>query len=157
MDPVTDSVRVAERVRELGFGVWFPTQAPWLPELEQRFKRKLPPLYRSLLLHFRFVSCEVGGVELFGNRGLDDPDDITVAPFSDRILSQWLIDRAYIHFGRPSTGSYDPVCFDYSGEVRGSEPKIVSLDHEDILLQRKKVQKRTVADSFGALLGVRGA
>lgn len=40
---------------------------------------------------------------------------------------------------------------------RGSEPAIVSLDHEDVLLERKKVQKRTVAQSFAALLELPGA
>jgi hypothetical protein len=141
-------------MRKLGVDVEALTQAPWIAELERRFKHKLPPLYRSLVLHFGFLSFEVGEVELFGNLGAPDGDDSTVAPFSDPFLSQWLIGHGYIQFGRPSTGSYDPVCFDYSVELRGSEPTIVSLDDEEILLERNKVQKRAVAHSFATLLGV---
>lgn len=157
VEPLTDRGRALERLRQLGTVVEFVTDAAWVPELERRFKRSLPPLYRSLLLRFCFASCEVGEVELFGNLGSTDERDIMVAPFSDPFLSTWLIDRGYIQFGRPATGSYDPVCFDYSVKLRGSEPTIVSLNHEDILLERKKVGKRTVAASFGALLGVQGA
>jgi hypothetical protein len=157
VEPLTDRSRAVARLRQLGTVVEFVTDAAWVPQLERRFKRGLPPLYRSLLLRFCFASREVGEVELFGNLGWPDEHDITVAPFSDPLLSTWLIDRGYIQFGRPATGSYDPVCFDYSVEVRGSEPTIVSLNHEDVLLDRKKVRKRTVAASFAALLGVGGA
>jgi hypothetical protein len=124
-----------------------------VPDLEQKFRRELPPLYRSLVLGFSFLKCELGPVELFGNTGTDDDSDVTVAPFRDPYMSPWLIDHGYIQFGRPSTGSYDPVCFDCSGELRGPEPTIVSLDHEDILLERKMVRKTAVAESFAALVG----
>jgi hypothetical protein len=157
VEPLTAAGRVVEHMRELGIEVEVLTEAPWIPDLELRFKRQLPPLYRSLLQHFGFLACDVGEVELFGNLGVTDRDDITVAPFSDPYLSPWLIDHGYIQFGRPSTGSYDPVCFDYSVALRSTEPTIVSVDHEDILLERKKVQKRAVAESFAALVGVRGA
>jgi hypothetical protein len=157
LEPLTETARVVERMRQLGIIVESVTKAPWVPELERRFKRGLPPLYRSLMLQFRFSASEVGEVELFGNLGLTDGDDMRVAPFSDAFLSTWLIARAYIQFGRPSTGSYDPVCFDYSAKLRGSEPPVASLNHEDIMLGRKKVRKRSIAVSFGALLGVRGA
>lgn len=144
-------------MRQLGIDVEALAEAPWVSELELRFKRELPPLYRSLVLGFGFLACEIGEVELFGNLGVTDDEDITVAAFCDPYMSPWLIDHAYIQFGRPATGSYDPVCFDYSVEFRGSEPPIVSLDHEDILLERKKVQKRAVAQSFAALLELPGA
>ena len=157
MEPLTDLDRVVQRMRQLGIDVEALTEAPWVSELERRFKRQLPPLYRSLVLGFGFLACEVGDVELFGNLGVTDAQDITVAPFCDPYMSPWLIDHSYIQFGRPATGSYDPVCFDYSVEINGSEPTIVSLDHEDILLERKKVQKRAVAQSFAALVELPGA
>jgi hypothetical protein len=143
-------------MRKLGIDVEALTEAPWISELERRFKRRLPPLYRSLVVGFGFLACEVGEVGLFGNLGVTDDRDITVAPFCDPNMSPWLIDHAYIQFARPATGLYDPVCFDYSAKLRGSEPTIVSLDHEDILLGRKRVQKRAVAESFLALMGITG-
>ncbi len=157
VEPLTELARVVQRMRKLGIDVEALTEAPWISELERRFKRQLPPLYRSLVLGYGFIACEVGEVELFGNLGATDDEDITVAPFRDPHISPWLIDHAYIQFGRPATGSYDPVCFDYSAEFRGSEPTIVSLDHEDILLGRRKVQKRAVAQSFAALMELPGA
>jgi hypothetical protein len=72
--------------------------------------------------------------------------DITVAPFADPFLSRWLISRGYVQFGRPDTANYDPVCFDFSENEK--EPPVVVLDHEDILLERKKVRVCKVADSF---------
>jgi hypothetical protein len=148
--------RAVVRMRQLGFVVEHVTDASWVAELERRFRRSLPPLYRSLILRFTFGACDVGDVTLFGNLGeTDREDDVTVAPFSDPFLSTWLVDRGYIQLGRLATGSYDPVCFDYSVKVRSSEPIVVSLNHEDILLQRRKVRKRTVAADFGALLGAR--
>ena len=158
LKPLSDTVRVVEQMRQLGTVIEYFTDASWVPELERRFKRRLPPLYRSVILRFCFSRREVGEVEIFGNLGVTDrDDDITVAPFSDPLLSTWLIDRGYIQFARPATGSYDPVCFDYSVKIRGSEPPIVSLNHEDVLLERVKVRKRSVAASFGSLLGVRRA
>jgi hypothetical protein len=151
---VTELDQVRDRLRQLGIDLEILTEAPWVPELERRFRRSLPPLYRSVLLRFSFLACEIGEVELFGNVGIEDRDDITVAPFCDPYLSSWLIDHKYIQFGRPGTGSYDPVCFDYSVDMRGSEPAIVCLDHEDILLERKKVRKTVIADNFATLLGL---
>lgn len=68
-----------------------------------------------------------------------------MAPFIDPALSRWLIDHKFIQFGRPDTGCYDPVCFKPSGK---DEPTIVLVDHEDILLGRKKVRVKQLADSF---------
>jgi hypothetical protein len=153
MKSADDVERVAQRMRLLGIDLEGLKQAPWIPELEKRFKRQLPPLYRSLVLRFGLLACEVGEVELFSRLGAEDPEDITVAPFADPRLSSWLIEHGYIQFGRPATGSYDPVCFDYSVRLRASEPAVVALDHEDILLKRKKVRKRTLAANFLTLMG----
>ena len=38
------------------------------------------------------------------------------------------------------------MCFDFSEKQK--EPSVVVLDHEDILLERKKVRVRKLADSF---------
>jgi hypothetical protein len=151
---MSDLDRVVERMRQLGIDLEVISEAPWIHDLEQRFRRQLPPLYRSLVLGFSFITCEIGEVELFGNTGDADEDDVTVAPFRDPHLSPWLIDHGYIHFARPSTGAYDPVCYDVSAGGRGLEASIVRLDHEDILVQRKKVRKTTVAESFAGLVGL---
>jgi hypothetical protein len=45
LEPLTETARVVERMRQLGIIVESVTKAPWVPELERRFKRGLPPLY----------------------------------------------------------------------------------------------------------------
>jgi hypothetical protein len=109
---------------------------------------KLPGSYRSLVTRYTFPVLELEGVDLFANKGDDADDDITKGMFLDPYMSPWLISRRLIQIGRPSTGGYDPVCLDGSG----GEPAVVQLDHEDILLDRKKVARLVIAPSFYTLL-----
>jgi hypothetical protein len=111
----------------------------------------LPEPYRSLLRYFRFPEFELLGFESFSNFGDGSDNDIAVAPFKDRALREWLVPRGFIHIGRPSTGSYDPICFDLARETK--EPKIVRFDHEDILLVRAQIEPVVVAGSFMELVG----
>ncbi len=120
--------------------------APWVPNIEARFGRKFPPSFRHLVLNYIFPEFELGGVAIFSNLNDGSSMDITTAPFGDRYMSPWLIARAYVQVGRPDTANYDPVCFDFSGGK--NEPPLVVLAHEDILLERRKVRVRQIAQSF---------
>jgi hypothetical protein len=120
--------------------------ADWVAAVEERLGRALPPSFRCLVTGFAFPEFDIGGVTLFANLNDGSPEDVTVAPFADPFMSQWLIGRGYVQFGRPDTANYDPVCFDFSAKQK--EPPIVVLDHEDILLERPKVRVRKLADSF---------
>lgn len=66
--------------------------------------------------------------------------------FADPFMFSWLTSRAYIQFGRRDEVNYDPVCFDFSDAKQ--EPPVVVFDHEDILLERRKVRATLLADSF---------
>jgi hypothetical protein len=120
--------------------------ADWIAPLEAKIGRPLPPSFRCLVTGFAFPEFDIGGVTIFANLNDGSPMDITVAPFADPFLSQWLVNHGYVQFGRPDTANYDPVCFDFSKKQK--EPPVVVLDHEDILLERKKVHVRKLADSF---------
>ncbi|HEY0179427.1 MAG TPA: hypothetical protein VGC30_07330 [Dokdonella sp.] len=85
---------------------------PWLAAVECRFGAMLPPSFRQLLERYCFTCFDVGGIEVFANLGGADDTDIGAAPFHDRFLSPWLIRHRFLQFGRPSSGSYDPICFD---------------------------------------------
>jgi hypothetical protein len=124
--------------------------APWVPQIERRLGRRLPPSFRGLLLNYSFPEFEIGGVTVFSNLNDGSPMDITIAPFADLHMSPWLVSRGYVQFGRPDTANYDPVCFDFSGDK--SEPPVVVLNHEDILLERRKVRVRPLAQSFVELV-----
>ena len=114
--------------------------------LEARFGRRFPPSFRHLIAGYAFPEFEIGGVTVFSNLNDGSPLDITVAPFADPFMFSWLTSRAYIQFGRRDTVNYDPVCFDFSEAKR--ESPVVIFDHEDILLERRKVQRERLANSF---------
>jgi hypothetical protein len=122
--------------------------APWVEEIESRLGFKLPAIYRSLVTRHAFPSLTLEKVELFANLGDGSEHDLAIAPFRDAGLSEWLISHRFPQIGRPSTGSYDPVCFDLESSRTARDPAVIQLDHEDILLSRRKVRRLTVAPSF---------
>jgi hypothetical protein len=125
-------------------------EATWVPIAEGKFGRRLPESFRSLVTVYAFPEFDVGGISVFSNLNDGSPLDITVAPFADPFMSAWLISRGYLQFGRPDTGSYDPVCFDFSSGK--NDPPVVVLDHEDILLERRKIAVQPLAESFLELM-----
>ena len=121
-------------------------EVTWLGKLEESFGHTLPATFRELVAHFHFPEFDVSGVTVFSNLNDGSHSDITVAPFADEGILSWLKSHRFVQFGRPDTGSYDPVCFDLSERKRN--PVVVVLDHEDILLQRKFVHLDQIAPSF---------
>ena len=120
--------------------------------LEAKFGGRLPPSFRCLIGGYAFPEIEIGGVTIFSNLNDGSPLDITVGPFADPFMFSWLTSRAYIQFGRRDTVNYDPVCFDLTEAKQ--EPPVVIFDHEDILLERRKVEPERLADSFLQLVEV---
>ena len=143
---------ILERLRELDCNPQPATRETEIAALELRLGRRLPTLYRALVVGYTFSPAVIGQLELFGN-GCDNPDeDITSASILDKHLLAWLTPRGAISIGRPATGAYDPVCFNMVDSP--ADPSIVVFDHEDILQGRVKVRCRTVAGSFAELLGL---
>jgi len=124
----------------------------WIEDVERRLGFSYPRSFRALVTRYLFRSLEVGSVEIFANLGDGSNEDVTVAPFRDRYMSPWLIAHKLLQFGRPASGSYDPVCFDFGEEI--AEPSVVRLDHEDILQERSEVHRQVLAPNFLALLQV---
>ena len=124
-------------------------QAPWVEVIESRLGFKLPASLRALIVNYSFPAMKVGNIELFANFGDNAEDDLTVAPFKDRHLSKWLQVNHRVQFARPSTGSYDPICLESRA---GESTPVEAFDHEDILLERKKVRSILVSPSLEELL-----
>jgi hypothetical protein len=123
--------------------------APWVEGIEARLGFGLPASLRLLTSHYRFPPLELGGIEFFSNLGENSDDDLTVAPFRDKGLLEWFRANRRFHFARPTTGSYDPICL----ESRGKQSAAVEqIDHEDILLCRKKVRSSVLSSSLEELL-----
>jgi hypothetical protein len=149
-----DVATLVRRLTELGAEVAPVGDTPWVPLIEARLGRRLPPLFRALVTNYTFGPTIVGDVEMFSNRGDDSWDDLTAAPFSDPHMAPWLIERGLLQFGRPSSGAYDPVCFDTAGSGLAEEPRIVRLSHEKILLEQAEVPLSEIAPSLPALVGM---
>ncbi len=141
---------IAKRLEHSGFAFEPALGCPWLQSVETAFGMRLPEPYRRLVERFRFTEFHVPGFEAFSNLGQRSGYDITDAPFKDPVLRAWLIPRGYLQIGRPEFANYDPVCFDMKGNA--ASPQIVRFDHEDILLERARVEPRTVAESFSVLV-----
>ena len=141
---------VVDRLVERGAQIRPLQNAPWVEKVESRLGFKLPTVYRSLVTRYAFPTLTLEKVELFSNLGDGSEDDLATAPFRDAGLSEWLISHRLPQIGRPSSGSYDPVCFHLESSSR--DPALVQLDHEDILLSRKKVRRLPIAQSFLALV-----
>ena len=149
-DAQVDSI--ARRLIDTGFGLRPIKNAPWVESIEKRLGYSYPRSFRSFVTRYSFPYLEFEEVKLFSNLGDRSEYDLTTAPFRDHYLGPWLIERRLVYIGHPYLGDYDPICLDLEAGKPGGEPPVVRLDHEDILLERRKVAKATVASTFLALL-----
>jgi len=123
---------------------------PWLEALEHSYGVQLPEPFRSLVENYRWAEFDAGPLNAFSNLGRRDEYDLLKAPFADKAVFDWLKANGLIQIGRLATGAYDPVCLNLASS--GSEPSIVSVDHEDILLCRKKVYIRHLSASLESMV-----
>src|ERR1700738_169840 len=71
--------------------------------------------------------------------------------FRDPGISVPLLRAGFVQFGRPATGSYDPVCFDLNRNSKDGECPVVRLDHEVALMQERVQVVADLSDSFWSL------
>ena len=103
--------------------------APWLSDFERASPFRLPPTYRALVTRYRFPAFVRGGVMLFGNLDGHGADDLVVASIRDSILLSVTRANGFVQIGRPASGSYDAVCFDFRQRSKSGEAELVRLDH----------------------------
>ena len=118
---------------DLGADITPVENAFWIDELEKKLGKRYPASFHSLLTRYQFIPFEIGGIQFFGNTGLNDIDEMAVAIFRDPIIAQTTQAHGYIQFACPADGSYDPICFDTSARAHNREYPIVHIDHEQIL------------------------
>ncbi|HEU4769597.1 MAG TPA: hypothetical protein VFS77_19680 [Pyrinomonadaceae bacterium] len=82
--------------------------APWIYALEQRVPQRLPVSFLSLITRYAFSAFATGGIHFFANTGGDALDELTVAIFNDKNITNVTHAANFIQFGRPEDGSYDP-------------------------------------------------
>jgi hypothetical protein len=70
----------------------------------------------------------------------------------DKGLTDYLIPRRLVPFGKGPYYDYDPVCFDLSHRRADGECPILRLDHEDIFDDIEPVKSSVLAPSFEELV-----
>ena len=86
----------------------------------------------------------------FANTGAPIYWELENKLFLDPNMSPDLLRAGFLQIGNPFIGQYDPICFD--GNSRTVEHRIVQLDHEEILCNKRMTLVKDVAPSFPDLL-----
>ncbi len=128
--------------------------APWIEDFEKKLPKVLPRSFRSLVTRYSFQSFDLRGITFFGNSGgsKDNFNDLVVACFADKHLTETLLPSGYVQIGRPDTGDYDPICFDTKKSKQNREYSIVRIDHEEVLCNYRIKVTAEIASSFLALI-----
>ncbi len=121
---------------------------PIISSLEDKLGLILPTSYRLFVGRNLFPSFNYKDILIHGNT-LEGTDHFEFRNrlFQDQNFSITLLENHYIQFARVDEINYDPICF-YVGETGRNEPQIVLLDHESIIINKKIVKKRIIAESF---------
>jgi hypothetical protein len=128
------------------------TQRAALSILYSTLPTRLPGLYESLVLTYRWAQVEIGSCALLANppgRGLGG---LLAEITKDPAFVATLLPKGFIPFARGSGGEYDPVCFDTASSPSPEESHIVQLEHEDILCHGRITVVSEVAPSFRSLV-----
>jgi len=120
----------------------------WIEALERNLPFPFAPSFRSLVRRYVYPDFTVGPLWLFANTGQPLYGEMSEAVLRDKHLSRVLVEHGYLHFARPETGDYDPICFDTGRRLKGGEHPIVRIDHEAILCDSRIGNVRVIAPSF---------
>lgn len=148
-DEVPPALRLAEDIH--GFYDWQVQRSDrndWVEAFEAKLPCRLPRSFRSLVVRYQFPALEVGPLVLFANTSEGTSCELRHQAFADEGLSTCLLRNELVQFGRPSTGSYDPVCFDTRRPAHRREFPILWLDHEEILCNQRIRVVKPIASSF---------
>jgi hypothetical protein len=133
------------------FTYWRPvslaTSMAAAEELERFLPRRLPPLFRQLVLSYRYLEVDLDRYQLLANPPSTGLDGLREEMFRDKALSDVLLRLGYIQFGRGRRSNYDPLCFDIARRHSSGDMEVVRLDHEEILCySRIRVVERVAPD-----------
>jgi len=128
--------------------VKFATPEAELAALEAELPLPFPPLFRALLLNYRYDAVDLNGYSLLANPWGIDFNDLKKNLFCDEHLWPVLLKNGFVQLGKGEKFSdYDPVCFDASAKMA-----VVKLDHEEILMHERIEVVRKLAASFRELV-----
>ena len=105
-----------------------------------------PGLFGVLVKRHAFVAFDVGGIRVYGN--IQGEEDSLEDLLADKILTGDLVEAGFLPFGRPTTGSYDRICFDVRERQPSEEAPVVLMDHESILTYNRIPDPKRLAHTL---------
>lgn len=121
-------------------------KASWIDDFETKLPKRLPVSFYSLITRYSFNEFDYCGSSFFANKSFEE--NLGVAIFKDKFISEITLQNGFIQFARPVGGNYDPICFNTNISRSGCEFPIVRIDHESILCRNKIRIVETISDSF---------
>jgi len=153
--PFTGALAIGEP-SESGYVAWRPRrtepQPALLETLYSKLPAKFPPLFERLLLTFRWAEVSLDVYSLMANPPGPDFEGFFGEISGDPGLWESLVPAGYLRFGKGPDMDYDPVCFDMDSRKKNREMRIVRIDHEEILCNRRVKIVAELAPSFEALV-----
>jgi hypothetical protein len=138
MSTATDEVieSFALMVKDHGVPIRKEQNASRLRIFEEKLPKRLPQSFESFLSRYSFPTFDVLGISFFGWDS-DSNGYTEEASAAKGSLSELLIPAGYVQIGRPDTGNFDAICFDFNQKSQNREYGIVQVDHESILCNWK--------------------
>jgi len=133
-DQLIDSF--AAMVKSHGVPIRAEDNACRFRKLEEKLPKRMPQSFESFLSRYSFPAFDVLGITLF--EWESDSNKYTMEASAPRnSLGELLIPAGYVQIGRPDTGDFDAICFDLNQHGQNREYRLVQVDHEEILCNRK--------------------
>lgn len=155
LNPIAGQLATGE---EDGFGCyrWKPVRAPLSVSALERIYASLPgrfpPLFEILLLSYRWAEVDLGQYRLIPNPPGLDLSGFLAQMSKDRGICEFLKPAGYLQFGKGPDNDYDPVCFDIRSRKKNRDCRVIKVDHEEILCNRRVKIVSELAPSFEQLM-----
>jgi hypothetical protein len=153
--PITWELAVGDR-DQYGNKRWRPAQFTAakadLEPIYSQLPGQFPRLYEELVLSYRWAEVDLEIFTLLANPPGSGLTGLLHEISKDPVLWISLREAGYVQFGKGPDLDYDPVCFDIkSGMGKGTDYRIVKIDHEEILCHGRVKIVGELAPSFEKL------
>ena len=153
--PIVSELAVGE-LDEFGHTKWQPspvkTERRFLDDLYAKLPGRLPPLFETLLLFYRWADVDLQLFTLLANPPAPDLSRFYEQISGDPGLWKCLIPSGYIRFAKGPDMDYDPVCFDIKRRRNNKDCPVVKIDHEEILCNNRIKVVGELAPGFRELV-----
>jgi hypothetical protein len=123
-----------------------------LEPLYAKLPARLPHLFESLILSYRWAEVHLPALTLLANPPGPDLSGLIEGMSKNRAFWAALIPAGYIQFAKGPDMDHDPVCFDIRSRKKNWNYGIVKIDHEKILCNNRIEVVAEIASSFKQLM-----